>query len=164
MCLPLGLLRRCCRPTRSPSSPPTANFDVRIAVARRSDIPASVRQSLAQDRDYRIRHVVAIHPQTPPQLLVALARDPIMRVRYGVALNEHTPAKTLRDLASDPEAQVLMVARNPTTPVKTLEQLINDSPHVRASLVRTACPERIRLWLLDDPEVSVRRAVIQRVG
>ena len=141
-------------------------FEVRVALARRDDTPAGVRQILAHDSDVRTRHAVAIHPQTPPRLLEQMATDESYRVRYGVALNPNTPPFALQRLARDRDHQVrAMVARNPSTPERILGGLLKDDEHVRVSLARNpACPERLLLQLLRDRDDDVRCAALRRIN
>ena len=141
-------------------------FEVRVALARRNDTPASVREILAYDSDVRTRHAVAIHPQTPPRLLEKMVTGGSYRVRYGVALNPNTPAHALQRLARDRDHQVrAMVARNPSTPEPILAGLLADDDHVRVSLARNpACPERLQLRLLRDRNDDVRCAALRRIN
>jgi hypothetical protein len=53
--------------------------------------PLELLVSLAEDKNYSVRHQVAQNPNTPPETLARLAEDEEWLVRVYVAINPNTP-------------------------------------------------------------------------
>jgi hypothetical protein len=141
----------------------SADRAVRANLAMRTDLPASVLETLASDRSLVVRWRIAANPSTPDlerfiaELAVPLALNPALpahlvdivldsddpSVRWRIARNPVVPFARLEELARDPEFGVRWgVAANPSTPLSLLESLARDEEFaVRLAVeVRRAAP------------------------
>jgi hypothetical protein len=104
-----------------------AKAQLREFLARCSDTPPEILESLASDQDANVRSAVARNLKTPTTLLTALATDRLPQVRSAVARNRNTPPAILEGLSSSKHEGVRRsVAENRNTPPATLERLAVD--------------------------------------
>lgn len=103
---------------RNPATPPHAvaaraeqerDSDVLRALGARSDLDASVLNSLARNSDSDARAVAAAHPDTPPEALAAMAEDAWGEVARMLASHPSTPPQALTRLAERRADEVLAV-------------------------------------------------------
>lgn len=81
----------------------------------------------------------------------------------NVAESEDTPGEVLDALSTHPNQLIVkIVAWNASTSVETLERLCNsDDPEIRAAVAANeGHGDRLRLWLLDDPDWRVRHEAV----
>ena len=98
--------------------------DVREAVAKNADTPASVLQKLAGDNSIDVRISVAFLANTPTSALEKLVGDEDVTVRTWVARHANTPVSLLEKLAGDENKEDVRrrVAENVNTPNITVRE------------------------------------------
>jgi hypothetical protein len=133
-------------------------WEIRLAVAKNPNTPASILEDLARDCYWEIRIAVSQNPSTPASILEDLARDWYWEIKMAVAQNPNTSARILEQLSRDDDAYEQGVAGNPNTPEKILQQLAQDtSCYVRSSVARNPnIPVRILEQLAQDNTWHVR--------
>ncbi len=85
--------------------------DVRVAIAKRPDLPSELLDRLGRDPDARVRLCIARRSDLPLKLIERLCADPVERVR-SVAVREaiaRNPGvhSAQAGAASDPEPEAL---------------------------------------------------------
>ena len=142
--------------------------DVREAVAKNADTPASVLQKLAGDNSIDVRINVAFHANTPTSALEKLVGDEDVTVRTWVARHVNTPVSLLEKLAGDENKEDVRrrVAENVNTPISLLEKLAeDDEAWVRARVAENAnTPVSLLEKLAGDEEWSVRDSVSENTN
>ena len=143
------------------------SIDVRISVAFHANTPTSALEKLVGDEDVTVRTLVARHANTPVSLLEKLAGDENEDVRQAVAENTNTPVSQLEKLAGDGDETVRQaVGGNKNTPISLLEKLAeDDEAWVRARVAENAnTPVSLLEKLAGDEEWSVRDSVSENTN
>ena len=141
--------------------------DVREAVAKNADTPASVLQKLAGDNSIDVRINVAFHANTPTSALEKLVGDEDVTVRTWVARHANTPVSLLEKLAGDENEDVRQaVAENTNTPVSQLEKLAGDEDETVRQAVggNKNTPISLLEKLAEDDEAWVRARVAENAN
>lgn len=99
--------------------------NLKIALAKCSQVPPHVLAVLGKDVLWYVRYLVACNRNTAPAVLTELASDPDVEVRQAVACHRHTPVESLAILAKDYEWAVRrLVEKHPNAPAnKTVEAI-----------------------------------------
>ncbi|MFC8619700.1 hypothetical protein ACFT9M_25270 [Micromonospora purpureochromogenes] len=133
----------------------------RMLVARRRDLPADVRDALAQDPDVKVVAAVADHAALTATQLAAMVARFGAKVATAVARNPGCPPDLLHRLAVDsPGGRRVFreITRHAATRADTLE-LCLAQPAARADVAaHPALPLPILAGLLDDPDPAVVEA------
>ncbi|MBR7832065.1 hypothetical protein KDL01_02275 [Actinospica durhamensis] len=137
------------------------NPEVRMLVAHRRDLPAAVRDALAEDCDAKVAKAIAPHPGlTDAQLRTMLARHGV-RVVAKVAANPDATAMLLEDLAEHrPPVQKAFreIARHPHATATALLPCLADSQARPLAARHPELPPEVIVELLDDEDWQVVEA------
>jgi len=166
--------------------PMVENVWTRRALARRSDLTASLVDALRQDSDERVRVNLATNPSLSSNQLAVLADDLSPSVRSAVAANantsvdvlkrlslvnpapkgaltsnDHTPSSLLGDLARGATQAVReTLAARGDVPSDLAGTLASDIPAVRRVLAaNSATPSAVLVSLVKDEDLIVRSHV-----
>lgn len=75
-----------------------ANKKAHSGLARNTNLPIALLETLASHENYEIREAVASNPSTPLTILERLAQDETVNVVYEVSRNPSTPRELLLDI------------------------------------------------------------------
>lgn len=143
---------------------PDPNNEVRQHLAANSDISQQAMMQLAQDPDHTVKSYIIANPNVSDEVLDFVARnetDPTTLAH--VARKRRTSPATLTMLIGHPDEGVrISAAGNPKAPVDALMRAARrGTPEIRRAVAQNAsADEEILRYLADDPEESVRNAVI----
>jgi hypothetical protein len=148
---------------------------VRLALARRTDLPLAWVRRLAEDACWEVRGVIA-RTTNRADVLIGLAnggRD--HQARWGVARNETAPVAALTAVVDHGEAwERFAVFENPNVPEALALRIAGDpDPEVRRRVVKSPCvtdatlaayatdPDHlVRLRLAESPRVSAESLIV----
>ncbi|MFF5229102.1 hypothetical protein [Dactylosporangium sp. NPDC000521] len=116
------------------------------ALARRTDLPASMALGLARHADPQVRRALAGNPAAAPHAWRALVPDGNEAVRVALARGHSADHRPAADLPLPGDAQ-LALAADAAVPVRL------------ALARRRDLAEPARLWLATDPSAEVREAL-----
>lgn len=134
---------------------------VRMALAERADLPASVVHLLAEDPDAKVLKALAPNPMLTNEQLRSMLAKHGGRVAARVAANPTCSPDLLRELATQgPPVQKAyrIVAAHPNADGPTLVRCLRD-PQARPIAARhPALPVGVLAELVDDPDEGVAEA------
>lgn len=137
----------------------SADPAARMLVAHRRDLPPTLRDRLACDRDAKVAKAVAPHPGIPEALLRAMVDRHHVRVLAKAATNpDASPALLahLADLAVPTARRTLReVARHPAATAAALLPCLDDPKARRHAAAHPALPPHVIVDLLADPDWQV---------
>jgi hypothetical protein len=133
-------------------------------MARNTDVPKEVLNTLSRHYDAGIRISVAGNLNTPPETLANLAQDEHLGVRWTVAGNPNTPITTLTEMVKERNSTLLQyMAMNPNTPADLLADIANEKERiVRICVARNlkTTPETLSV-IASDEDWGVRQPVAE---
>ncbi|WP_199486778.1 hypothetical protein [Actinomadura logoneensis] len=133
---------------------------VRTLVAARRDLPAPIRDALADDPDAKVVRAIAPHPGlSEPQLRAMLDRHG-SRVAAYVASNPDAPAGVLEALTTLAPARKALVniAQHPNATPPALLPCLNDPKAAEHAARHPALPPKILLELLTHEDARLAEA------
>lgn len=160
-------------PTSEPADwAKTEDVTMRRALAANPLMSEPALETLASNKDLKVRLAIAGNPATPDQdriaVLDGLLKSKSPKVLEAVARNPATSEAVLRKLATSTHAKVLVaVAEHRATPdlvrVSAIEMLAkNVDSEVRLAVAKNkATPPAILACLADDKDLQVRQAVAE---
>ncbi|MEU7605828.1 hypothetical protein [Streptomyces sp. NPDC041003] len=134
---------------------------VRMLLAERRDLPAGIRDALADDPDAKVVKSIARHPGLSEAQLRSMVERHGSRVVAKVAANPETPPALLEDLTRHtPPVQkgLREVARHPGATGPALLACLADSQTRRLAAGHSALPPEAIVELLADPDGLVVEA------
>lgn len=150
----------------------TEDAIMRRALAANPLMSAPALETLANDKDLKVRRAIAGNPATPDQVrsavLNGLFKTKNPKVLEAIARNPASSEAVLRRLVESSHAKVLVaVAEHPTTPkgvrVSAIEMLAkNVDSQVRLAVAKNkATPSAVLAGLAEDKDLQVRQAVAE---
>ncbi|MFB6504353.1 hypothetical protein ACFYXP_29885 [Streptomyces sp. NPDC002466] len=139
----------------------SSNPVLRMLLAERRDLPAGIRDALADDPDARVAKSVARHPGLSEARLRSMVERHGTQVAAGVAANPGTPPALLEDLAGrvPPARKALReIARHPGATGPALLVCLADRQARRVAAGHPAVPPEVLVELLADDDWQVGRA------
>ncbi|MEV5574077.1 hypothetical protein AB0L06_28910 [Spirillospora sp. NPDC052269] len=129
------------------------NPAVRMLIAARRDLPATLRDALADDPDAKVVKAIAPHPGlTAPQLRTMLDRHGL-RIAIKLASNPETPSDVLETLAAQhPTRKTLAtIAEHPNATPPALTACLADPRARHLAAAHPTLPLETIVALLSDP-------------
>jgi uncharacterized protein YneF (UPF0154 family) len=137
------------------------NPEVRMLLAHRRDLPAAIRDVLAEDCDAKVAKAVAPHPGLTDLRLRAMLARHGARVAAKVATNPDASASLLEDLAGyRPPVQKVFreIARHPHATAPALLACLADSQARPLAARHPSLPGAVIVDLLEDEDWQVIEA------
>lgn len=134
---------------------------VRMLAALRRDLPAGIRDALADDPDAKVVKCVAPHPGFDEARLRGMVARHGTQVIAGVVANPDATAELLRDLARHqptPARALREIARHPCATAPALLACLTDGRARRVAAGHPALPPSAIRELLTDPDWLVVEA------
>ncbi|MDK0524377.1 hypothetical protein [Streptomyces sp. ML-6] len=139
----------------------SSNPVLRMLLAERRDLPAGIRDTLADDPDAKVVKSVARHPGLSEARLRSMVERHGAQVVAGVAANPDTPPALLEDLAGHvpPVRKALCeIARHPGATGPALLVCLADRKARRVAAGHPALPTEVIVELLADRDWQVGQA------
>ncbi|WEH39072.1 hypothetical protein [Streptomyces sp. AM 2-1-1] len=139
----------------------SSNPVVRMLLAERRDLPAEIRNVLADDPDAKVVKSIARHPGLSEAQLRSIVERHGVRVVAKVAANPETPPALLEDLTRHvpPVRKALReIARNPAATGPALLACLTDREARRVAAGHPALPPEVIVELLADHDWHVVEA------
>jgi hypothetical protein len=102
-------------------------------IAQREDLPMSLVEKLANNKDKSIKDIIAQRKDLPMSLIEKLANNKDEGIRYIIAKRQDLPMRLIEKLANDKKAVVRFeIAERKDLPISILKKLANDAePGIR---------------------------------
>ncbi|WP_211245936.1 hypothetical protein [Actinomadura oligospora] len=141
-------------PAETETMAASPNPAVRMLVANRRDLPAPIRDALADDPDAKVVKAIAPHPGLSGARLRAMVDAHGARVAAHVASNPDAPSGVLEALATlNPARKALTkIAQHPNATAPALLACLGDAKAGRFAASHPALPPEVILELLTDHE------------